>query len=35
MVMMMLYARKQKRHRCKEKTSGLCGRKQGWDNMRE
>ena len=35
MVMMTLYARQQKRHRGKEQTFGLCGRKQGWDNMRE
>ena len=27
MVMMMLYARQQKRHRCKEQTFGLCGRR--------
>ena len=27
MVMMTLYARQQKRHRCKEQTFGLCGRK--------
>ena len=25
----------QKRHRCKEQTSGLCGRRQGWDDLRE
>ena len=27
MVMMTLYARQQKRHRCKEHTFGLCGRR--------
>ena len=26
MVMMTLYVRQQKRHRCKEQTLGLCGR---------
>ena len=35
MVMMILYARQQKRHRCKEQTFGLCGRRGGWDNLRE
>ena len=35
MVMMTLYARQQKRHRCKEQTSGLYGRRQGWDDVRE
>ena len=35
MVMMTLYARQQKRHRCKEQTSGLCGRRRGWDDLRE
>ena len=34
-VMMTLYARQQKRHRCKEQTFGLCGRRQGWDDLRE
>ena len=29
MVMMTLYARQQKRQRCKEQTFGLCGRKYG------
>ena len=29
MVMMTLYARQQKRHRCKEQTFGLCGRRRG------
>ena len=35
MVMMTLYVRQQKRHRCKEQTIGLCGRRQGWDDLRE
>ena len=34
MVMMTLYVRQQKRHRCKE-DFGLCGRRQGWDDLRE
>ena len=32
MVMITLYARQQKRHRCIEQSFGLCGRGQGWDN---
>ena len=35
MVTMTLYAKQQKRHRCKEQTFGLCGRRQGWDDLRE
>ena len=35
MVMMTPYTRQQKRHRCKEQTFGLCGRRQGWDDLRE
>ena len=34
-VMMTLYARQQKRHRCKEQTFGLCGRRRGCDDLRE
>ena len=34
-VTMTLYARQRKRHRSKEWTFGLCGRRQGWANMRE
>ena len=34
MVTMTLYARQQKRHRYKEQTFGLCGRRQGWDDLR-
>ena len=35
MVMITLYARKQKRHRCIEQSSGLCRRSEGgmiWEN---
>ena len=32
---MTLYARQRKRHRCKEQTVGLCGRRRGWDDLRE
>ncbi|KAB0362176.1 hypothetical protein FD754_006332 [Muntiacus muntjak] len=35
MVMITLYARQQKRHRCTEQSFGLCGRGQGWDDMGE
>ena len=35
MVTMTLYARQQKRHRYKEQTFELCGRSQGWDDLRE
>ena len=35
MVTMTLYTRQQKRHRCKEQTFGLCGRGQGWGDLRE
>ena len=31
MVMITLYARAQKRHRCIEQSFGLCGRGRGWD----
>ena len=34
-IKMTLYARQQKRHRCKEQTFGLCGRRRGWDDLRE
>ena len=33
MVMTALYARQQKRHRYKEQSFGLCGRRRGWDDM--
>ena len=35
MVMTILYARQQKKHRCKEQTFGLCRRRQGWDDLSE
>ena len=35
MVMITLYARQQKRHRYIEQSFGLCGRRQGWDDLRE
>ena len=35
MVMMTLYARQQKRHRYKEQSFGLCGRRREWDDLRE
>ena len=35
MVMMTLYVRQQNRHRHKKQTFGLCGRRQGWDDLRE
>ena len=34
-VMTILYARQQKRHRCKEQTFGLCGQRRVWDDLRE
>ena len=35
MVMMTLYVRQQKRCRYKEQIFGLCGRRRGWDDLRE
>ena len=35
MVMISLYARQQKRHRCIELSVGLCGRGRGWDDLGE
>ena len=35
MVMMTLYVRQRKRHRCIEQPFGLCGRRRGWDDLRE
>ena len=35
MMVMTLHVRQQKRHRYKEQTLGLCGRRQGWDDLRE
>ena len=35
MVMITLYAKQKKIHRCTEQTFGLCGRRRGWDVLRE
>ena len=35
MVMIALYAKQKNRHRYTEQTFGLCGRRQGWDVLRE
>ena len=35
MVMITLYAKQKKRHRCIEQTFGLSGRRRGWDDLRE
>ena len=35
MVMITLYAKQKKRHRCTEQTFGLCRRRWGWDVLRE
>ena len=35
MVMITLYARQKKRHRCIEQTFQLHGRRRGWDDLRE
>ena len=35
MVTTTLYVRQHKRHRHREQTFGLCGRRQGWDDLRE
>ena len=35
MVTMTLNVRPQKRHGYKEQTFKLCGRRQGWDDLRE
>ena len=35
MLMMTLYVRQQKRHRCNEQIFGLCGGKRGWDDLGE
>ena len=34
-VMITLYARQQKRHRWKEQSFGLCGRRRGWNDLKE
>ena len=35
MVILTLYAKQKKRHRCTEQTFGLCGRRWGWDVLRK
>ena len=35
MVMTILYTIQHKRHRFKEQTFGLCGERQGWDDLRQ
>ena len=35
MVMITLYVRQQKRHRCVEQLFGFCGRGRGWDDLGE
>ena len=35
MVTITIYARQKKRHRCIEQTLGVCGRRQGGDDLRE
>ena len=35
MVMITLYAKQKKRHRCTEQTFGLCVRRRGWDVLRD
>ena len=35
MVTLTLYMRQKKRHRCIEQSFGLCGRRKGWDDLRE
>ena len=34
LVMRIVYARQQKRQRCKEQSFGLCGRRRVWDDLR-
>ena len=35
MVIITLYAKQKKKHRCTEQTFGLCRRRQGWDVLKE
>ena len=35
MLMITLYAEQKKGHRCIEQSFRLCGRGQGWDELRE
>ena len=34
-VTITLYMRQQKRQRCIEQSFGLCGRRRGWDDLKE
>ena len=34
-LMIILYTRQQKRHRCIDQSFGLCGRGRGWDDLGE
>ena len=34
MVMITLYAKQKKKHRCIEQTFGLYGRRRGWDDLK-
>ena len=34
-ITMTLYARQQRRHSCIEQSFGFCGRRRGWDDLRE
>ena len=34
-IMMILYAEQQKRHRCKQQAFGVCGQSWKWDDFRE
>ena len=35
MVMITVYAKQRKRHGCTDQTFGLCGRRRGWDVLKE
>ena len=35
MVMITVYVRQQKRHKCIEQSFELCGRRRGWDDLGE
>ena len=35
MVMITLYAKQKRTHRCTEQNFGLCGTRRGWDVLRE
>ena len=34
-MMMTLYVKQKKKHRCKDQNFGLCGRRRGWDDLRD